>query len=509
MVYAILGVIGQRMGDRLASTEFVSRARDSLGKLFDTTCYDTACGMMFLTYHTVGEGDLNRASYYLQLVQKQVELLGPQAMNLYRRCLFMQLIFCDEEDKQRYLLKIQKLPAPDEESGKFQKAVALFKKVIDNLFSPKLPSFFKLIAHPNSKDRNPACALEHQTNKTNNPPINMESPAVAMQHLKMIDETDLYVRDLQNERIKTFGSVMLAGLRVYILQRAGLKTMALEWADKVVQIYKSEVESNPLSLPPTAAMLVNFATEVHFEHYSITKRVDSSVFRYLQDDYVILRQFADRFNLVRPTFEKVKATFKADTNLNIFIEEFEKSVPPLIPYVQNGMDKLFDANCSQLCLTAASSSSSSAMPAASTTTPSETYSAISCGIANSTYSAPISADNPISSQSSSSHNNNNSNILPFAHNSMLSNNNYNSNMSIPNEIISELFSTDVDILALLDTGINYSVAQSPMSASNHSFSTYPSSPSLINTDSNQAMLPSSQPKSPSGSVQTPGQLSFI
>lgn len=81
--FAVLANGARVIGQIQASAEFASRARRTLGAVFDQTDTLVAQGLMILSYYMSGEAEADKTMYYLQLARKMCQHLKARSSDYY------------------------------------------------------------------------------------------------------------------------------------------------------------------------------------------------------------------------------------------------------------------------------------------------------------------------------------------------------------------------------------------------------------------------------------------
>ena len=90
------------------ASEYHNLAKAEMVRLFGDTCLEIACALLLMAaYYTLEEGGQSKTTYYFQLIEKQVEMLGIN--NTAYHCKFLQSMvsLASEQEKPALLAKLQ------------------------------------------------------------------------------------------------------------------------------------------------------------------------------------------------------------------------------------------------------------------------------------------------------------------------------------------------------------------------------------------------------------------
>jgi len=82
-MYAVLANGARVVGNQQASVDFATRARRTLGAVFDQTDGLVAQGLMILAYYMSGQAEADKTMYYLQLARKMCQHLDTRSSEYY------------------------------------------------------------------------------------------------------------------------------------------------------------------------------------------------------------------------------------------------------------------------------------------------------------------------------------------------------------------------------------------------------------------------------------------
>eukprot|EP01087_Luapelamoeba_hula_P018067 TRINITY_DN5772_c0_g1_i3.p1 TRINITY_DN5772_c0_g1~~TRINITY_DN5772_c0_g1_i3.p1 ORF type:complete len:1230 (+),score=231.57 TRINITY_DN5772_c0_g1_i3:517-3690(+) len=234
--YVALFLGARQVGDVAIATEFMQRARDSAGKLFDQSNYDVAEALNALAFAAMGDGDMEKSAYYLTQSNTICKCLGAYNSNAYHRILWWRTQMPDTSPDQMHDMigefhKIQALP-------KFQSVRTPVASVSQRAmeFLEQTGRKFLIIIALLAMDAKGQMILFPEEQHRSSREINQRV-------LSIVKELDDHLETASAENfpgalsgfIRLFITQVLNASRAEACWRLGLRARALDWVDEFLE----------------------------------------------------------------------------------------------------------------------------------------------------------------------------------------------------------------------------------------------------------------------------------